>query len=106
MDESYFEHAGEVLGGFLESREDASAFFQPADQSFDDVASSVFFPFEHDRPGVLVFVRLRGNHGRDSQFQQAIVDPICSIRLVSRQGKRPRYGLSLAIENFRVRSFE
>lgn len=41
MDESHFEHTGEVLGGFLEPREDASAFFQPADQPLNDVSLAV-----------------------------------------------------------------
>ena len=106
MDESHFEHTGEVFGGFLESREDASAFFQPADQSLDDVPLAIYFPVEHDGPGVPVFVFLGGNHWRDFQFQQAIVDPIGSIRFVSRQGNRPRNRLALAVENLGVRTVE
>ena len=104
MDESYFEHSGEVLGGFLESREDASAFFQPADQSLDDVSSSVFLLVERDRPGVCIFVFLGGNHWGDFEFQQAIVYPIGSVRFVSRQSNRPCDRLALAVENFGVRT--
>ena len=104
MDESHFEHTGEVLGGFLKSREDASAFFQPADQSLDDVPLAICFPVKHDRPGVPIFVFLGGNHWRDFQFQQTIVDPIGSVRFVSRQSNRPCDRLALAVENFGVRT--
>ena len=106
MNESDCEHSGEVLGGFLKSREDASAFFQPADQSFDDVSSAVFFPAEHDGPSVLVFVVLGGNHWGDFEFQQTIVYPIGSVRFVSSQGNRPRKRLALAVENLGVRTVE
>ena len=106
MDEGHFEHAGEVLGGFLEPREDASAFFQPADQSLDDVSLAICFAVERDRSGVPVFVFLGGNHWRDFQFQQTIVDPIGSVRFVSRQGNRPRNRLALAVENLGVRTVE
>ena len=106
MDESHFEHTGEVLGGFLKSREDASAFFQPTDQSLDDVPLAICFPVEHDGPGIPVFIFFAGNHRRDFQFQQAVVDPIGSVRFVSRQGNRPRNRLPLAIENLGVRSVE
>ena len=106
MDESHFEHTGEVLGGFLKSREDSSAFFQPADQSLDDVPLAVCFPVKHDGPGVPVFVFLGGNHRRDFQFQQAIVDPIGSVCFVSRQGNRPRNRLPLAVKNFGVCAVE
>ena len=106
MDESHFEHTGEVLGGFLKSRENTSAFFQPADQSLNDVSLAVYFPIKYDGPGVSVFVFFGGNHRRDFQFQQAVVDPIGSVRFVSRQGNRPRNRLPLAIENLGVRSVE
>ena len=106
MDESHFEHTGEVLGGFLKPREDASAFFQPADQSLNDVSLAICFTVEHDGAGVPIFVFFRGNHRRDFQFQQTIVDPISSVRFVSSQGNRPRNTLALAIENLSVRTVE
>jgi hypothetical protein len=106
VDESYFEHTGEVLGGFFESRKDATAFFQPADQSFDDISSSVFLLAERNGPGVRIFVFLRRDHGDDFEFQQAIVYPIGSVRFVASQGYRPRHGLSLAIKNFDIRAFK
>ena len=106
MDESHFKHTGEVLGGFLEPREDASAFFQPADQSLNDVSLAIRFLVERDRPGIAVFVFFRGNHRCDFQFQQAIVDPIGSVRFISRQGNRPRNRLALAVENLGVRTVE
>ena len=106
MDESYFEHSGEVLGGFFKSREDASALFQPADQSLDDVPLAICFPVEHNGAGVPIFVFLGGNHWRDFHFQQTVVDPIGSVRFVSRQGNRPRNRLALAVENLVVRTIE
>jgi hypothetical protein len=41
VNKGHLQHAGVVLGGLLEAREDATAFFEPADESFDDVALSV-----------------------------------------------------------------
>jgi hypothetical protein len=106
VDESHFEHTGEVLGGFLKSREDASAFFQPANQSLDDVPLAICFSVKYDRPGVPVFVLLGGNHRRDFHFQQTVVDPIGSVRFVSRQCDRPRNRLALAVENLGISTVE
>ena len=106
MDEGHFEHAGEVLGGFLKSREDSSAFFQPTDQSLNDVSLAICVTVEHDRSGVPVFVLLGGNHRLDFQFQQTIVDPVGSVSFISRQGDRPRNRFPLAVENRGVRTVE
>jgi hypothetical protein len=106
VDESHFEHTSEVLGGFLKSRENAPAFFQPADQALDDVPLAIRFPIEHHRSGISIFVFLGGNHWRDFQFQQAIVDPTGSVRFVSRQGNRPRNRVPLAVENLGVSTVE
>jgi hypothetical protein len=106
VDESDFEHTGEVLGGFFKPREDASALFQPAYQSLDDVPLAIYFSVEHDRPGILVFIFFGGNHRCDFQFQQALVDPLGSVRFVSRQRRRPRNRLALTVENFGVRTVE
>lgn len=83
MDESHFDHASEVFGGFFKPSEDTSAFFQPANQSFDDVPLAIYFLVEHDGSGIAVFIFLGGNHWRDFHFQQTIVDPIGSVRFVS-----------------------
>ena len=41
VDEGHFEHSGKILGGLFKPREDASAFFQPSDQSFNDIPLAV-----------------------------------------------------------------
>jgi hypothetical protein len=106
VDERHFEHAGEVLGGFLKSCEDSSAFFQPADQSLNDVSLAICVTVEHDRPGVPVFVLLGGNYRLDFQPQQTIVNPVGSVSFVSRQGDWPRHRFSFAVANCGVRSVE
>ena len=55
-DESELDHSGEVFCGFLESREDASAFLEPADETFNDVAATVRLFIERDRAGVSIFI--------------------------------------------------
>jgi hypothetical protein len=106
VDEGHFEHAGEVLGGFLKPREDASAFFQPADQSLNNVPLAICVAVERDRSGISVFVLLRGNHGLDFQFQQTLVDPVGSVPFVSGQSNRPGNRFAFAVENLGVRSVE
>ena len=106
MDESHFEHAGEILGGFLKSREDAAAFFQPADQPLNDVSLAICVAVERDGSGVPVLIFLGGNYRLDFQLQQAIVDPVGSVPFVSRQGNRPRNRLAFAVENRGVRTVE
>jgi hypothetical protein len=106
VDERHFKHTGEVFGGFLEPAENASAFFQPADQSLDDVSLAIRFLVEHDRSGIPVFVFFGRNHWCDFQFQQTIVNPIGSVRFISRQGNRPCNRLTLAVENLSVRTIE
>ena len=48
MNERHFDHAAEILGCLLEPRENASALFQPTDQTLDDVATTVRLAIEHD----------------------------------------------------------
>jgi hypothetical protein len=106
VDESHFEHTGEILGGFLKSREDASAFLEPADQSLNDVALAIRLPIELNRSDIPILVFLGRNHWRDFQFQQAIVNPICSVCFVSGESNGPGNGLAVAIEYFGVCAIE
>lgn len=106
MDESHFEHTGEILGGFLKSREDAPAFLEPADQSLDDVSLAIRLPIELNRSGIPILVFLGRNHRRDFQFQQAIVNPICSVCFVSGKSNGPGNGLAVAIKHFGVCAVE
>ena len=106
MDESHFEHTGEILGGFLKSREDASAFFQPADQSLDDVSLAICFSIERNRTDISVVTFLAGNDRRDFQFQETSVDPIGSVRFIASQSNRPGHRLPFAIENRGIRAVE
>ena len=46
MDKRYLDHAAEVLGRLLESREDPPAFLQPADQALHDAPPAVPKPPE------------------------------------------------------------
>jgi len=106
MDESHFEHPGVVLGGFLESREDTSAFFQPSDQAFDDVSFAIGFLIK----GHTAIVPVVAVFGRDNrlnvEFQEKIVNPIGSVSFVAGQGNRPCDRLALAIGNFRIRTIQ
>ena len=85
MDECELEHAEVVFGGLLETREDAPAFLQPANESFDDVSFAVRVWVECDRPGVAIFVPLGRNDWRDALRQQILVDPVGAEALVASQ---------------------
>jgi len=65
VDEGHLDHAREILSGLFEPREDASAFFQPTDQSFDDVALAICAPIELHGTSTAVFVFLGRNHRDD-----------------------------------------
>lgn len=71
------------FGGFLEAGEDASAFFEPADEPFDDVAAAVRFFVERVGAGVAIFILLRRNHRFHAQFGQVLVDPISPVEALS-----------------------
>lgn len=106
MDERHFDEAAEVLRRFLEAREDASRFFQPANQALDDVAPPVRPAVEFHRPDS-VGVRLLGrNHRTDAQMQQVFVDPVRTIPFVAAQGHRPRQRLACPVEQAGIGAFK
>jgi hypothetical protein len=98
LDEGESNHAGEVLGLLLESRKDSSTFLEPADESFDDVATSVRLAIELDESGVAVLVFFRRDDGRDAQFEQELINPIGPVSLVAPQGEGPRETLAVVVE--------
>lgn len=106
MDEGHFDHSGEVDGGFFKAGEDAAAFFQPADQSFHNVALAVAGFVEVYRPCVSVFIGLRGDHGSDLQFQKHLVDPVRSISFVAGDGGGPGHELAITGRQFVVDAVE
>lgn len=52
VDERHFDKAAEVFRGFVESREHAAVFLDPADQAFDDVALFIGCAVKLDLAGV------------------------------------------------------
>ena len=106
MDEREFQHATEVFGRLLESGEDASAFFQPTNEPFNDITLAVCVSIEFYEAFVAVFVLLRGDYGLDAQLQEAFVDPIGTIPLITTQRQRPRDAFPVAIEQASIRTIE
>ena len=106
LDERHLDHATEVLGGFLESREDSAAFFEPADESFHDVSASIRFFVKAHRACITVFVFLRGNDGRHTQLDNVFVNPISTVSFVAPQGDRPGDRLSVPITQVGVGTFQ
>jgi hypothetical protein len=106
LNECHFDEAAEVLCGFLETREDATGFFQPSDQALNDVPSSVGLAVEFHRTLVAVFVFLRGNDRPDVQVQQIGVDPISPVSFIATQGHRPGKRIACAVVQARVGAFE
>lgn len=97
-DEGEFEHAAEILRRLFEPREDPAAFFEPPDQTLDDVASPVCLFVELNGSNRAVLVLFRGDHRLDPEVEQVLVDPISSVSLVSAQGKGPRNSLAIFVE--------
>ena len=58
LDERRFDHAPEILRRLLETGGDASALFQPADQTLDDIAITIRLTIDRHRPCITVFVGL------------------------------------------------
>ncbi len=56
MDEREVEYATKVFGGLLKSRENATTFFEPSNQAFNDVPLAIGFTIELDRACVAIFV--------------------------------------------------
>ena len=104
LNERQPDHAGEDLGGLLEATEHPAALLEPADQPLDEVAVSVGRLVERDRPRVAVFVGLAGDHRRDVQRQQIVVDPVGAVALVPGERHRPGDRLALGVEQAGVRA--
>jgi hypothetical protein len=79
-------------------REDAPAFFQPADQAFDHVAAPVCGWIKLDRSGGSMVAVPGGNHRMNAELQQIVVKPIGAIRHVARQFQLPSEWLSVVVE--------
>jgi len=103
VNEGHFEHTAEVLGGFLETGEDTTALFEPADQPFDDVAFSILVPIELDSTRITVLVLLGRNHGADTQFHEVFINPIRTISFVASHRHGPSNADAITIENIRIR---
>jgi len=103
MNKYHLQEPAEILGGLLESRADTAAFFEPADQSLDDVAAAIGGAIELDRSGIAILVFLRRNHRADSQVDQVIVDPIRAVAFVAGQRHRPGDRFVFAVGQHSVR---
>jgi hypothetical protein len=97
-DEGQGDHAAEVLGRLLESREDAAAFLEPADESLDDVTTPVRLSIEVDEASIAVLVFFRRDDGRNPQFEQELVDPVSPVSLVAAERERPRDARAVVVE--------
>lgn len=106
MNEGHFDHASEILGGLLETREDAAAFLKPADQTLHDVALSICLTAELDGPSISIFVFLGGDDRNYFQVQQAFVDPIRPVCFVPSERDWPCDRLSLTIQQNLVGAIE
>ena len=77
------------LAVFSKRGEDASALFEPADESFNDVTIAILFLVEPHRSSVSILVGFRRDHRLDPEGQQVRIDPIGAVALVGRQRHRP-----------------
>ncbi len=102
MDEGHFKHSGEILGGLFKPREDASAFFQPSDQSFDDIPLAVQFSVKLNGTSISIFVGFGWDHRLNPDFQEAFINPVGSVSFVAGQSNGPSDRFAFAIGNFRV----
>lgn len=106
MDECQFDKAAEVPGGLLETRENASALFEPADKSLDDVATAIRPAIKFYGSRISIFVVFGRNDWLDSQRHEGFVNPVGAISLVATQGHRPRNGNTVTIMQTLVSSVE
>ncbi len=95
MDEGHFDHSQEVGRAFLEPRENAAAFLEPADQAFDDVSLSILSAIEWHTASISVFIRFAGNHRADAALGEILVDPVSPISFVAGQGDWMQSGIRL-----------
>ena len=103
MYEGHLDHAGIIQCCLFEPGEDPPAFFEPADQAFNDVAIAVGFRIKRALPGVAVFVRFRRNHRLNSHRLKHRVDPLRAIALVTGNFFWPCDGHSFEIHNTGIR---
>jgi hypothetical protein len=103
-DEGHFNHASVILRGLFKTRKDAATFFQPANESFDDVALTVCFTVPFDAAGIAILVALAGDHRLDAGVEEVLVDPRGAITLVARQHQR--FGDRLIVAASKVDAFQ
>ena len=97
VDKRHFDHAAEVFGGFLEAREDASAFLEPTDEPLDNVPASIQLLVKLHRPCIRIFVFLGRDYGVNPQADKVLVDPIRAVSFVTGQRHWPGDRLSVAV---------
>lgn len=97
-DEGEGDHAAEILCRLLESREDPAAFFQPTDQSLDNITPPICLFLKLNGSSRSVLVLLRRNHRGHPEIQQILVDPIGTVPLVAPQRKGPGNAFAFFIE--------
>lgn len=98
MDECDLEESTEIDRGLLVPRKDTTAFLEPADQSFDDVAVSVCLAVKLNETFLAILVFFCGNDWCDFQIQQVFVDPLCPVSFVASQRHWPGNGIAVFIE--------
>jgi hypothetical protein len=64
---SQLDHTSKVLRGFLEAREDASAFLEPSDKSLDYIAIPVGILVEGHRTSISVFTSALAREHREKE---------------------------------------
>ena len=83
LSERHFQHAAKVLDGAFKPGEHSPAFFEPTDETFNNVLSAVFFAVEFHRSSVAIFIFCRWNDQADAQFQKIFIDPVSTIYFVT-----------------------
>jgi len=79
----HFQHTAKVFGGVFEPGENSPDFFEPTNETFNNVSSAIFFAFEFHRSSVAIFIFCRWNDQADSQFQKIFIDPVSTIYFVT-----------------------
>jgi hypothetical protein len=106
LDECHFDHTAEIDGRLFESGEDAAAFLQPADHSFDNVPLAISFLVKVDWAGIAIFILLRWDDRCDVHFQKHFVDPFGTISLVPCDRSRPCDHFAVSGRQFVVNAVE
>jgi hypothetical protein len=83
LDECPLDHAEEIAGALLESRENSAALFQPANETLDDIALPVLLTNEFRAPRGSVFVSFAGDHRADASIEQILIDPVSPLPLIT-----------------------